>query len=490
MSAGKGQAVVLGSDYQIEHTLQVDAPARVNTHELNFVENGTRALVIKSHRQEGTKEMSKAIGYDGKCVGQFDGFEEYDTRTWKSVFDWRSFGKVGFDESSLTAKPVEKRCNGWDFIHSNSVDKTPEGDYLWSSRHCDTIYKISGKNGSIIWRLGGKKSDFKHIGEDMVFSRQHNIRFRSQNKTHVMVTILDNAKGIDKQAPTWDYSRGMLIALDEKNMTATVERTYNHPDGKGGFAPRRGNYQILDNGNIFMGWSEQAKQSEHTYDGKLVMEAVFKTDWLGTYRSYKFPFVGKPIEPPVAHSQAFGTPNNSTVTTVHVSWNGATEVAQWNLYRTVRNGQINVLVATAERMGFETVLSYGGYASYVIAEATNKNGTVLGRTDVMKTYAHPNVTAEAVAEEGVWLKDIAESRDDLLMHAKGVLANPITAFVIGCIGTAVVIFLGVQARRRNVFNRYFNNPQEPRYSRVPDPGEDQELPLHSLRKEGSPKDRS
>lgn len=116
MSAGTGQAVVMGTDYQIVETLQVDTPGNVNTHELNFVENGTRALVIKSHRQQGTKEMSEKVGFGGKCVGQFDGFEEYDTKTWKSKFDWRSFGKVGFEESSLEGRPIEQRCRDWDFM--------------------------------------------------------------------------------------------------------------------------------------------------------------------------------------------------------------------------------------------------------------------------------------------------------------------------------------------------------------------------------------
>lgn len=366
--------------------------------------------------------------------------------------------------------------------HSNSVDKTPEGDYLWSSRHTDTVFKISGKDGHIIWRLGGKYSDFKHIGNDMVFSRQHNIRQRSKNSTHTIITILDNAKGVDKQAPTWDYSRGMRIALDEKNMTATVEQVYNHPDGVGGYAPRRGNYQILENGNIFMGWSEQAKQSEHDPDGSLVMEAVLKTDWLGTYRSYKFPFLGNPIEPPVAHAQAYSTPNNATVTTVHASWNGATNVTRWNLYRTVANGQINILVATAERLGFETVLSYGGYASYVIVEAVNQNGTVLGRTSVMKTYAHPNITAEAVAEDDHWLNDIQDSKDDLVRHAKGILANPITTFIFGCMLTAFVMWVYSHVRHRNLVSRYFGWIEGPRYSRVPDSGDDAGLPLSSLAK--------
>ena len=365
--------------------------------------------------------------------------------------------------------------------HSNSVDKTPSGDYLWSSRHTDTIFKISGKDGHIIWRFGGPKSDFP-IDDETRFSRQHNIRYRGHNKTHMLVSMLDNAKGIDKQKPTYDFSRGILFALDEKNMKVSIERQYNHPDGVGGYAPRRGNYQVLDNGNIFMGWSEQAIQSEHTPDGKLIMQAVFKTDWLGTYRNYKFPFVGNPIEPPVAASHAYATPNNSTVTTVHVSWNGATEVATWNLYRTVRNGQIVVLVATAEKLGFETALSYGGYASFVIVEAVDKNGTILGRTSIVRTNAHENVTADAIAEDDEWVKELKDAKADLIYKARGIFGNPIAAFVVGVVCSAAVLLVGLQVRHRGVLGRYLRGR---RYDPIPETSEDQDVPFRSRRK-GSP----
>ena len=117
MSQNRGQGIILDSNYEILHALQVDNPGRINTHEFNFVENGTRALVIKSHPEKATRNMSMAVGYDGECQCGFDGFEEYDTTTWESTFDWRSYGKVGLDESTLTGAPVENRCrNGWDFM--------------------------------------------------------------------------------------------------------------------------------------------------------------------------------------------------------------------------------------------------------------------------------------------------------------------------------------------------------------------------------------
>ena len=116
MSQNRGEGIILDSNYEIKDVLVVDKP--INTHELNFVENGTRALIVTSHnKMKATKEMSKAIGYDGECSCAFDGIMEYDTSTWKPVFDWRSFGKIGLDESTLTGAPVEKRCDGnWDFM--------------------------------------------------------------------------------------------------------------------------------------------------------------------------------------------------------------------------------------------------------------------------------------------------------------------------------------------------------------------------------------
>jgi hypothetical protein len=330
-----------------------------------------------------------------------------------------------------------------------------------------------------MWRMGGKFSDFP-IGDEWRFSRQHDIRFRGQNDTHILLSMLDNAKGIDGQPPTHPHSRGMLLAVDEQKRQVTVERHYNHPFGEGGYAPRRGNYQVLDNGNVFMGWSEQATQSEHTEDGRLIMEATFKTEWLGTYRNYKFPFVGHPIEPPVAVSQAYATPNNSTTTTVHVSWNGATEVHTWNLYRTVANGQIHVLVATIEKLSFETAISYGGYASYIVAEALDKHGDILGRTSIVKTFAHENITAEAIFEENQWLQDIQVEKSALYHKTKSILGNPFAAFLFGVFASAVVLLLGWKMRAKGAFSRYGAGAK---YDRLPGGAmrAESQLPLRSHR---------
>ena len=328
----------------------------------------------------------------------------------------------------------------------------------------------------------------------MVFSRQHDIRFRGQNETHILVSILDNAKGIDVQPPTWDFSRGLLIAIDEKNMKATVERHYDYPYGDGGYAPRRGNYQVLENGNVFMGWSERAVQSEHTPDGELIWDAILQADWMGAYRNYKFDgFVGRPIEPPVAHSRAYGgdpATSDPATTTVHVSWNGATEVVIWNLYRTSKDGETKLLVASADKLGFETVLSCGGYASYIQVDGIDKHGDVIGKTDIIKTYTDGNITAEAVAVEEQWLDKVAHSRPTKMSKAGSMFTNPITAFFVGCVCSVVVLLVGWQVRRHGVtgaLRQLLRGRQSQRYTPVSQGSSDAEVPLQAAFKEGRPR---
>lgn len=275
------------------------------------------------------------------------------------------------------------------------------------------MYKISSQDGSILWRLGGVRSSFD-LPEDLIFSRQHDVRYRGRNDTHILLSILDNSLGDPPETPTHDFSRSLLIAIDEQNMQASLEKHYDHPyrDKGRAWAPRRGNVQLLSGGNVFVGWSERAIQSEHTADGQLIWEAVLQVDWLGSYRNYKFEgFVGAPRDPPdaVARVQDVG---GKTITLVHVSWNGATEVETWNLYRTSPDGQATrVLVDSKPRAGFETALEYAGYASFLVVEAIDKQGTVIGRTHVVRTVADGDVSAEALTEEERWLKDVEEARN-------------------------------------------------------------------------------
>jgi len=71
------------------------------------------------------------------------------------------------------------------------VDKSPQGDFLVSARDTNTIYLVSGHDGTIIWRLGGEASSFLLDGFN--FSRQHYAKFQAINDTVTIISFLENA---------------------------------------------------------------------------------------------------------------------------------------------------------------------------------------------------------------------------------------------------------------------------------------------------------
>lgn len=192
-------------------------------------------------------------------------------------------------------------------------------------------------------------------------------------------------------------SRGLRLVLDTSAMTAEVELQIDHPDGPDNYAPRRGNYQVLPNANIFMDWSEKSIQSEHAPDGRILMEARLKAEWLGTYRSYKYPFVGTPADPPDVVSVA--ETRDHAVTLVYVSWNGATEVKWWNTYSTSAAGKKRQLIGTTGRTGFETEIAYASFAKHVVVEALDGEFNVLGESKVVKTEIPAAANATMIDEE-------------------------------------------------------------------------------------------
>lgn len=318
------------------------------------------------------------------------------------------------------------------------------------------------------------------MSEEMVFSRQHHVRYRGQNETHIWLSMLDNAKGQDKQPASHEYSRGLLFAIDERKMIATLEKHYDHPyRGKGeANAIRRGNYQLLPNGNVFMGWSERAFQSEYTSDGQLVWEAMLQVDWMGSYRNYKFDkFVGKPLDPPDVVSTAHKDDRHGTVTVVHVSWNGATEVTKWVLHHTSPDGaSVRVQVDSASKVGFETALRCQGYAKHVVVNAIDKTGQILGQSRVITTVADKTVPAEEIVKADRWLSEMEAPRT----HPGKNLSKSV-AFIVGalCGSGLLLLFLSIRYSGLGGFRRFFCRTQKYRPIRQEE-SDEAELPLHAV----------
>lgn len=167
-------------------------------------------------------------------------------------------------------------------------------------------------------------------------------------------------------------------------MSARVVKQIYRPDG--GLTALRGNFQHLPNGNMIGSWSENAYVSEHLPDGRTILEARFSSERFVTYRAYKYNFTGRPAEPPVLKAVVYGASRDTASTAWYVSWNGATEVAEWRFCRDGKRGATTIIGQT-RKTGFETTFVSDGVENRVHVEAIGRNGSVIGRS-AMQEASH------------------------------------------------------------------------------------------------------
>ncbi|KAJ5286804.1 hypothetical protein N7478_002490 [Penicillium angulare] len=383
----KGTGVIVDKHFQVEHT--VTPPENMsdfNMHEFNILDGGKTAMACVYHSQEiSLADQGRPDETSWVVTG---GFAEFDLETNEVLAEWNSADWVSVAESKLflaTDNPAHDSGSAWDYVHANSVDKNEAGDYILSLRYTNTLYGISHDDGSIMWRLGGHGalSDF---AQDFTFSKQHDVKFVSSNGTTHVISFLNNAG--DERAADETMSSALYVELDTEAMTATVLKRFNRPDN--GLTLLRGNTQTLPNGNTFVGWSERGYQSEHAPNGDVLMTAQFASSRYSTYRSYKSEFIGRPNTPPDVVASVYGTSNIDMTTIIHVSWNGATDVAGWNFYAQAYDRGGAVLIGHANKTDFETMYIVDGYMDWIVAEAVDKDGNSMMKSEVTRSDAPAN----------------------------------------------------------------------------------------------------
>ncbi|KAE8350162.1 ASST-domain-containing protein [Aspergillus coremiiformis] len=380
-----GHGVVLDNAYNIKQKIPMPREfGAFDIHEFNILDDGITAVTTNYREHEILLDTLDRPGEQTAVLS--GGFAQLDLTTEKVTASWDGIDKIGLDESVIVNKEYPAMGPpGWDYVHINSVDKNRDGDYIISYRFTNTIYMVSGMDGTIMWRLGGKYSDFEH---DFTFSKQHDVKFVESNATHHVISFLNNAS--DEESNDEDVSSALFVELDASASpkTARVIRRLNRPDG--GLTRLRGNTQLLSNNNVFVGWSESGYLSEFSPEGAVLLTARFVSSRYSTYRAYKFEFTGRPSTPPDLIASVWGTDKTDLSTTFYVSWNGATDIAAWNFYaRAAKNGH-PVLVGNASKTSFETMFIARGYLDWVTAEAVDREGRVLGMSRLQRSKVPNN----------------------------------------------------------------------------------------------------
>lgn len=161
------------------------------------------------------------------------------------------------------------------------------------------------------------------------------------------------------------------MAVDVVAKTCTLLKQYRIFDYKGKAiqSSSQGSMQLLENGNIFMGWGSEPYISEHTADGTLVMQGQFGAENVSmSYRAFKADWVGTPDSTPALWSAAGSV---FSPTTFFVSWNGATEIASWRLFGGAAESACLEVLGTLDKTGFETSFVASAYYAwgYVLPSA-------------------------------------------------------------------------------------------------------------------------
>ena len=351
---GRGEGVIYDERYKPVRRVRAGNGHHSDLHEFQLTPRDTAYVVIyDALRRDLSSEGGSRDGIVSQAVVQ-----EIDIETGLVLFEWHSLGNVALSESY---SPVPKGSGQWDYMHVNSVDETEDGDLILSSRATRALYRVDKTTGKIEWRLGGKRSSFKQ-GPGTQFAMQHDARMQPDGT----LTIFDNSAS----PPVRKHSRAITLVLDTEKRTATLKQAVKHPRGL--LAATQGGLQRLPTGGMFVGWGSQRWFSEYDAAGNLVYDGHLARG-NDNYRAYRFEWHGRPDTAP----KAVATRSGSTVT-AKVSWNGATEVASWQLLAGDQP------VATVAKSGFETTLRARTDAPLVTVRALDAAGAPLGTSKAVR----------------------------------------------------------------------------------------------------------
>ena len=293
--------------------------------------------------------------------------QELDIETGEVLFEWHSLDHVDLDETYAT--PSQDGRVGLDYFHINSIDVDRDNNLLVSARETSTVYRIDRKSGEIIWRLGGKKSDFE-MGEGARFAFQHDARRLPDGN----ISIFDNGNTVFRSGfpEAVQESRAIVLELDKRKMSASLVGEYTHPDKQ--YADAAGNVQVLPNGDVFVGWGRALAISEFGKDGELLFDARLAPQ-NRSYRAFRFPWGAHAGDRPVAAAER----TSKDDVRIYASWNGATDVATWEVLAGSSPGQLESM-GSVPRDGFETALLARTVEPYVAVRARHRSGRVLGES--------------------------------------------------------------------------------------------------------------
>jgi len=362
---GMGEYLILDPHYRTVAVVRAGHGYMGDHHEFQLTPRGTAYMSVYAPRRA---DLS-AVGGPREGTIFESIVQEVDVASGRVVWEWHSADHLPVSEG-VTA-PKESKPH--DYFHVNAVDEDAQGNLLISARNMHAIYAVSKRTGRVLWRLGGKRSDFR-FGPGARFHFQHDAEWLRGSATSRSSTIslFDN----EATPPTADQSRGLVLRLDRRTRTARVVREYRHPDGL--LAIAEGNLQSLPDGHVFVGWGPERHVSEFTRGGRLLFDLVVPPQ-ADSYQAFRFPWHGEPLDRPALAARRRGSGPRERVT-AWASWNGSTALRSWQLLAGDDPDALVPLGDPVPRADFETALRARTGARYVAVAALDARGRQIGQS--------------------------------------------------------------------------------------------------------------
>jgi Arylsulfotransferase (ASST) len=354
---GQGHYVVSDSSYRQIATVKAGNGLDGDLHEFDLTPRGTAFITIY---RVIPGDLS-GVGGPKKSFINDSVVQEVDVATGKVVWQWDALDHVPLAESvQANQEPAlhASKKRAFDYFHVNSVGDGPNGTVLLSARNTSAIYLVR-RDGSIVWRLGGKKSDFGPK-KAVTFFFQHDARFHDDGT----LSLFDNG-GIPRKEKV---SRPLVLRLDEAAKRARVVKTFATKIA----SPFEGNLQLLPGGGAFVGWGGIRRVTEYGSDLKVRFQLLLP--YGDTYRGYRLAWAGDPGGKPLVAVDG---------DRVYASWNGKRGIARWQVVAGADAAHLSP-IASRPWGGLETMVQLETPPKAVAVRALDAAGKTLGQSETLQ----------------------------------------------------------------------------------------------------------
>jgi hypothetical protein len=372
---GQGEDVIYNTSYQRVGSVHAGNGYHADLHEFRLTAEGTAWIDMFDPIDANLSP------YHGLSNGQITDsvIQEIDVKTGLVMWEWHALGHIPISESH---SPAPQASYPWDYVHINSISPggagsdlqegvagaDQPGNVLLSSRNTWTLYDVDLRSGAVRWRLGGEHGDFK-LGPGTRTYWQHDAEWQPGG----LISVFDNGSDPPKEK----QSRGLLLDPDLATRTVTLVKQFVNPT-KTLLATSQGNLLALPGGGWLMGYGGLPNFTEYNSSGQVLLDGTLGKN-VQSFRTYLYPWSGHaPGAPSVV-----ATPGAGGTIAVSVSWNGATEVASWQVLAGPSPSAL-APVTSAAKSGFQTTIAAPAAGPYVAVQALDAGGTVIGTSATVK----------------------------------------------------------------------------------------------------------